>query len=43
MFEITRNLSYQDIRLLRKNVANRDSIQINFESMEKENQKEIEE
>ena len=43
MFEITRNLSYQDIRLLRKNVANRDSIQINFESMEKENQKEINE
>lgn len=41
MFEITRNLSYQDIRLLRKNTANRDSVQINFDYIKQEEQKEV--
>lgn len=42
MFEITRNLSYQDIRLLRKNIA-KDGKQSETQYLEEDNQKEIQE
>lgn len=43
MFEITRNLSYQDIKLLRRNTDDKDNLQINIETVEQDKQKEIEE